>query len=245
MNPSIAYTPKRWQRQPTTQILAVLIAYVPVYTFALWTNLSERQITLKELFLYPLILGGGGVILILVLHRYLLGEPLSTLQLKAGRWYSDILAGVLLWMLTLGILMLQKVIQSTIFPAKSEPAAEQLITLFSGIAHNPVLIAVWLGPVVWIGVAAFEELSRVFALNHLWRVWPQPAAKWIVLIATAVLFGLVHIYQSPLNMFFITIQGLLYGFYYLRFGRVWPLIIAHALYDSLQVIQVVMVFRGL
>ncbi|MHC4061116.1 MAG: CPBP family glutamic-type intramembrane protease [Planctomycetota bacterium] len=37
---------------------------------------------------------------------------------------------------------------------------------------------------------------------------------------------------------------MLYGWYYLRFGRVWPLIIAHALYDSLQVIQVVMAFRG-
>jgi membrane protease YdiL (CAAX protease family) len=245
MNLSIDAGPKHWQSQPAAHILAVLLAYIPVYAFALWTNLSESTLTLAQLFLYPLVLGGGSVVLILLLHRYGLGEPLSTLQLRPGRWYLDILAGVLLLVLALGLMLLQNIVSSSLFPAKSEPLADELITLFRGIAGNPILIALWLGPVAWIGVAAFEELSRVFALNHLWRVWPKPLMKWIVLLASGFLFGLVHIYQSPLNMLFITLQGLLYGLYFLRFGRVWPLIIAHALYDSLQVIQIVMVFRGL
>jgi membrane protease YdiL (CAAX protease family) len=244
MSSTISSTPKSWQSRPTTHILAVLVVYVPVYAFALWTQLSDRIITLRELFLYPLILGGGTVALILIIHRYVLGEPLSTLQLKSGKWYTDILAGVLLGTLSLGIMMVQGIVQSSIIATSTEAPAEELVTLISGIADNPMLIALWLGPVVWIGVAAYEELIRVFALNHLWRVWPQQLAKWIVLIVTAVLFGLAHIYQSPLSVFFITIQGLLYGWYYLRFGRVWPLIIAHAIFDSLQVIQVVMVFRG-
>ena len=244
MKPPVNSAPKSWQSHPTTHILAVLMVYVPVYAFALWTHLSERTITLRELFLYPLILGGGTVVLILVIHRYVLGESLSTLQLKPGRWYTDVIAGVLLGIVALGIKMLQGVVQSSIFATRPEPPAEEIVTLIRGIAGNPMLITLWLGPVVWIGVAAYEELIRIFALNRLWRVWPQQFAKWIVLIVTAVLFGLVHIYQGPLSMFFITIQGLLYGWYYLRFGRVWPLIIAHALYDSLQVIQIVMAFRG-
>jgi membrane protease YdiL (CAAX protease family) len=33
--------------------------------------------------------------------------------------------------------------------------------------------------------------------------------------------------------------GLVYALYYLRFGRVWPLIIAHAAFDSLQILQAV------
>jgi membrane protease YdiL (CAAX protease family) len=244
MNSSISSTPKSWQSRRITRILAVLTVYVPVYAFALWTHLGERVITLRELFLYPLILGGGTVVLILVIHRYVLGESLSTLQLKPGRWYTDVIAGVLLGIVALGILMLQGFVQSSIIATRPEPPAEEIMTLIRGIAGNPMLIALWLGPVVWIGVAAYEELIRVFALHHLWRLWPQQLVKWIVLIATAVLFGLAHIYQDPLSMLFITIQGLLYGWYYLRFGRVWPLIIAHALYDSLQIIQVVMAFRG-
>ena len=236
--------PESSKRRLSTRILVVLIAFVPPYAVALGTNLSGRTITLDQLFLYPLVLGGGTIILILLMHRYILGEPLATLQLKPGRWYSDILAGVFLGLLSLGLKLVQGFVQSSLFAAQPNPPAEEIVTLFRGIAGNPMLIALWLGPVVWIGVAAFEELIRIFALNHLWRVWPRPQTKWLVLIGTAVLFGLVHIYQDPLSMLFITIQGLLYGWYYLKFGRVWPLIIAHAIYDSLQVVQILMVFQG-
>ena len=245
MNASTSSKGQSWQSRPITQILAVIVLYVPLYVFALWTNLSERTVTLKELFLYPLLLGSGGVVLILLIFRFVCGERLANLQLKPGKWYSDIAAGVLLGVLSLGIKVLQGVLQSRWMPSTSGPASEEVITLFSGIAHNPLLIAIWLGPVVWIGVAAFEELTRVFMLNRLWKVWPQPVTVWLVLVLSAVLFSLVHIYQDPLSMLFIFIQGLLYGWYYRQFGRLWPLIIAHAIYDSLQVIQVVMVFRGI
>lgn len=239
---SMKSNPESSKRRPSTRILAVLVGFVPVYAVALGSNLSGRTITLDGLFLYPLVFGGGTIVLILLMHRYVLGESLTTLQLKPGRWYSDILAGVILGLLSLGIKLVQGIVQSSLFAAQSDPPAEEIMTLFSGIAGNPTLIALWLGPVVWIGVAGFEELIRIFALNHLWRVWPRPLIKWLVLIGTAALFGLVHIYQAPLNMFFLTIQALLFGWYYLKFGRVWPLIIAHAIYDSLQVVQILMVF---
>jgi membrane protease YdiL (CAAX protease family) len=236
--------PKSSKRRPPTRILTVLVGFVPVYAVALGSNLSGRTITLDQLFLYPLVFGGGAIVLILLMHRYVLGESLTTLQLKPGRWYSDILTGVILGLLSLGLKIVQGVVQSSILAVQPNPPAEEIITLLSGIAGNPMLMALWLGPVVWIGVAAFEELVRVFALNHLWRVWPRPLTKWLVIIGTAALFGLVHIYQAPLNMLFLTIQGLLYGWYYLKFGRVWPLIVAHAMYDSLQIAQILMVFQG-
>jgi membrane protease YdiL (CAAX protease family) len=110
--------------------------------------------------------------------------------------------------------------------------------------NDPLLLVVWLGPVVWLGVAAFEELTRVFMLNRLWTVWPQPVARWLAMVVSAALFGLVHIYQGSVSMVAITLLGFLYALYYSRFGRVWPMIIGHALYDSVQVIQVVLAFRG-
>lgn len=237
-------TIKPWQSRQLTQIIVVLVGYVPLYLFALWSHLSERVITLRELFLYPLLLGGGNVLLILLLYKYVCGERLASLHLKPGRWYTDLAVGILLSLLSFGVQMLQTVFQSSLFPSSSGPAAPELITLFNGIANNPLLLAVWLGPVVWIGVAAFEELSRVFMLNRLWKIWPRPFARWLFLIVSALLFGLVHIYQGPVSVLFVSVQGLLYGWYYLRYGRVWPLIISHGIYDSLQVLQIVMIFRG-
>lgn len=244
MAPAATLEKRPWQKRPITQILAVAVAYLPVYSFALWSHLSHQTITLRELFLYPLLLGGGDVVLVLLIYRFVCGEPVASLNLKPGKWYTDILAGVVLAAFFLGLLVLQQVIQSHWFPHTAGPPPRELITLFKGIVNNPLLLAIWLGPVAWLGVATFEELTRVFMLNRLWTVWPQPLARWLVILVSAALFGLVHIYQGPVSAFFIGLQGLLYAWYYLRFGRVWPMIVGHALYDSVQVIQVVIAFHG-
>ncbi len=156
----------------------------------------------------------------------------------------DVLIGILLAATFLVLLGLQQIAQSRWLPRPSGPPPQALITLFRGIANDPLLLAIWLGPVAWLGVAAFEELSRVFMLNRLWAVWSRPFARWLILAVSACLFGLIHVYQGPVAVVAIALQGLVYGWYYMRFGRVWPMIIGHALYDSLQVIQVVIAFRG-
>jgi len=234
---------KRWQHLPITQIAAVTVVCLPPYAIAIWSHITRQTITLKELFLFPLLLGGGCVVLALLVYRFICGERIASLNIKPGTWYADILTGALLAGFFLGLFALQQVIQSRWLPRSAGPA-EELVTLFNGIVSDPLLLAIWLGPVAWLGVATFEELTRVFMLNRLWTVWPNPLGRWAVMIASAVLFGLAHIYQGPVSAIAIGLQGLLYAWYYRRFGRVWPMIIAHALYDSVQVIQVVVAFRG-
>jgi len=210
----------------------------------LWSHLSQQTITLRELFLYPLLLGGGNVLLTLLIYRFICGERIASLNLKTGKWFADVLAGILLAAVFLILLVLQQVVQSRWLPREAGPPPQTLITLFQGIANNPWLLAIWLGPVAWLGVATFEELSRVFMLNRLWMVWSQPFARWFVLLLSAGLFGLVHIYQGPVSVVAIALQGFLFGWYYMRFGRILPMIIGHACYDSIQVIQVAMAFRS-
>lgn len=243
MSSAIPPHEKAWQSWPVTQIIAVAIVCIPPYAAAIWSQLSQRSLTLKELFLYPLFLGSGSVVLALLVLRFVCHEPIASLNLKAGKWYKDSLGGVLLFILFLGLFMLQRAIQSLWLPRTVSPPSQAVITLFSGIVSNPLLLAVWLGPVVWLGVAMFEELTRVFILNRLWIVWPQTGARWLVMIVSAALFGLVHAYQGPANAVAIALQGLLYALYYYRFGRIWAMIICHALYDSIQVIQVAIAFR--
>ena len=244
MVPSAILDRQHWQRQPITQVLAVVAVCAPIYVFVLWTHLSQQTITLRELFLYPLLLGGGNVVLILLIYRFICGERIASLNLKTGRWFTDVLVGILLAAVFLGLLVVQQVMQSRWLPRRAGPPPQELMTLFQGIVNNPLLLAIWLGPVAWLGVAAFEELSRVFMLNRLWTIWSQSFGRWFLLAISACLFGLIHIYQGPASVVAIALQGFLYGWYYMRYGRVWPMIIGHALYDSIQVIQVVVAFQG-
>ena len=242
--PSATLNKQPWQKHPITQILAVVAVCAPLYVFALWSHLSQQTITLRELFLYPMLLGGSNVVLILLIYRFICGERIISLNLKAGKWFTDVLAGLLLAAVFLVLLALQQVVQARWLPRAGGSPPQALLTLFQGIANDPVLLAIWLGPVAWLGVAAFEELSRIFLLSRLWIVWSQPSARWFILLISGCLFGLIHIYQGPVSAVTIALQGFLYGWYYMRFGRVWPMIIGHALYDSFQVIQVAIVFKG-
>jgi membrane protease YdiL (CAAX protease family) len=235
---------KTWQGRAITQIIAVAVVCLPPYAIAIWMHPSQRTVTLQELFLFPLLLGGGCVVLALLVYRFVCGEQIASMNTRPGKWQTDLLVGALLAGFFLVFKAVQQAIQSRWLPRAASPPPEELVTLFNGIANDPLLLAVWLGPVAWFAVAAFEEIARVFMLNRLWAVWPQPLGHWVVIILSAALFGLAHIYQGPANAIAIALQGLLYAWYYEHFGRVWPMIIGHALYDSGQVIQVVIALRG-
>ena len=49
--------------------------------------------------------------------------------------------------------------------------------------------------------------------------------------ASALLRGLYHVYQGPSAGMGNAIMGLIFGSYFERTGRVWPLVIAHAVID--------------
>ncbi len=62
---------------------------------------------------------------------------------------------------------------------------------------------------------------------------------WVIaLVGQAVIFGLIHAYQSPVGMFKVGLIGLVFGVSYLVVGKnLWPLILAHGLIDSLDMVS--------
>ena len=84
---------------------------------------------------------------------------------------------------------------------------------------------------VWSLANAFGEevvvvmylLTRLRQLN-----WGLPAA----LAASSVLRGSYHLYQGISAGFGNILMGLLYGWFYWRTGRIWPLVIAHFIIDA-------------
>jgi len=211
--------------------------HVP-YVHALWLHLAGREISVTGLMLFPLLIGGGEIVLILALVRYVFHERIGELNRKPGRWFRDVAAGVALCVATFALMIAHSVLLAPFLPRPAEPP-QAVQTLFRALTENRWLLALWLGPVVWIGVAACEELSRVFVLDRIWKRWPGTGGRWTAIVLSSVMFGIVHIYQGISNVVGVAWMGLLYALVYLRLGRVWPLIVGHALFDSVQIISAV------
>ena len=65
--------------------------------------------------------------------------------------------------------------------------------------------------------------------------------KWSPLVcvnASVALRLLYHLYQGPLGVLSIIPTGLIFSYWYVRTGRLWPLIVAHGLLDLLALLSV-------
>jgi membrane protease YdiL (CAAX protease family) len=224
-------------------ILAILIGVLPVNTTLIWLRLAQSHVfTINDILVFPLLIGGANILLILILNKYLLKQKTAAFNPGKGNVGRDIMTGITL---TAGYLLLMYIERATIQQGLSggRPPSQEIINLMTGLANNSLKLFIWLGPVVWIGVAGFEELQRVFFMNCLWAVSKSKAWELISIILVAAVWGLMHFYQGAFGIISVSVQGLIMGFYYYRYRRIWPLIISHALYDSFQVIMFVIQVR--
>jgi membrane protease YdiL (CAAX protease family) len=218
-------------------IIAICIGIFPLYAIMIWYRLThEEAFTISDMLLYPIILGGGNILLILALNKYFIKEKINDFNPGKGKWYLDITIGLVLTAIYFLLMIVEQATITRILP-QGRPPSQEVINLMTGLANNPVLLAIWLGPVVWIGVALFEELGRVFFLNCLWRLSRNKYWEMIAIIFVSFFWGFAHLYQGSFGIISVSIQGLVMGFYFYKFRRIWPLIISHSLYDSIQIIM--------
>jgi membrane protease YdiL (CAAX protease family) len=190
------------------------------------------------MFIYPLFIGGGSIFLIWALNKYLLKQKLVDFNLGKGKWHLDILIGLGLTIIYFLLVFVERATILRILP-QGDPPSREVIDLMISLANNPLLLAIWLGPVVWIGVAIFEEVQRVFFMSCLWKLSEDKFWQIFVIFFVAVIWGVLHLYQGTFGIISVSIQGLAMGLYYYKYRRIWPLIISHALYDSIQIIMFV------
>jgi membrane protease YdiL (CAAX protease family) len=234
--------PQPWQSRPRTQLLAALAALVPMVALVVWTYLlQQRTLTLASLLLWPLLAGGCLILWLLFLHVLVSGDSLEGLGLRKDRPWLDLLLGSAGSLVLIAIHLGFQATLARLFPPR--PLVPEILELLSGLSRNPLLLAVWLGPVVWIGVAGFEELWRAFMLRRLWRVWGGRAGRWLALLSVSALVGLAHFYQGSAAVVSIGATSILMGWFFMVTGRLRALIVAHALYDSIQVVSAVIAIR--
>ncbi|MCP4551576.1 MAG: CPBP family intramembrane metalloprotease [Bacteroidetes bacterium] len=216
-------------------ILAISIAILPVNIIMIWYRLTQTEnFSTTDMTVYPLIFGGGISILILALNKYLIRDTFKeTFNSGKGTWYWDTLIGLGLTVVYFAMFFLERATLYQWIPNHNPPNTELIDTMID-LANNPLLMVIWFGPVLWIGIALFEELSRVFLLKCLWNVNDNKNWHIAVIFLASTLIGVAHLYQGTAGIISIGLKSVIMSFYFYKYRRLLPLIISHALYDGIQ-----------
>lgn len=244
MNPSIDLR-KPWQRTRWAQALAIVLGYAaPLAVFFVQLGDPQPKVVGSEasssegyLFyagVYTLIV----IAILLLVLRFVCGEKPSSLNLKPGTWWKDLAGGIAL----VGVTLSARFVFDPIFAKYFHRASDSesgLGDLFSMLAGDPWILALFLGPILFIGVAGSEELTRIFFITRWKNISSSRVWLGLGVFLSAFLFGLNHIAQGPAGIISVTLSGLIMVLWYLRFGRIFHLIISHYFYDAIQIIVIV------
>lgn len=118
--------------------------------------------------------------------------------------------------------------------------------LFTAVAHQlsvgigldtvastgavPVEAALGLFAIVLVSVVnpVFEE---VLVAGYVMTVVPRKNGIWLAINVSTLIRLSYHLYQGPVAGITIIPLGVLFGYVYARTGKLWPLIVAHAILD--------------
>jgi membrane protease YdiL (CAAX protease family) len=226
---------RRGLRLEIAVILAVtfgLSAYTALLTLteAVILGLAGRRVALNPrrspIDLIDLGLNLAGVFQLLAwgaLGLYLLwrsGFGPSQIGLGRLRWRSDVLGGVGLAAL-IGL------------PGLGLYVAARALGLSVSVVPSDLNDTWWRIPVL-LGVAfangwAEEVVVVAFLITRLRQLNVNPVAA---VLASSLLRGVYHLYQGYGAGLGNIAMGLVFGYVWLRTGRLWPLIIAHGLIDA-------------
>lgn len=148
------------------------------------------------------------------------GDGPARIGLTRIRWRNDLLGGVGLALL-IGVpgLALYQIARILGLNASVEPAE-----LNDTWWRIPVLL------LLAFGNAWAEEVIVVgFLLTRLRQLQVSP---WLALILSSLLRGTYHLYQGFGAGLGNIAMGMVFGYAWQRTGRLWPLIVAHALIDA-------------
>jgi len=226
------FSNKSWQQKTWVQALAILLGYIPPLSVFI-TQQFSGPVTAEGYLLYAMGYTLFVIAVLLLLLRFLCGEKPNVLNLRPGVWWKDLLGGIVLVGLTLSVKFFLDPMIARYFHRASD-IESGMVDLVNTLARNPWLAALFLGPVLFIGVAGSEELTRVFFITRWMKISSSKAWLGVGVFLSAFLFGLNHVSQGYAGVISVTLNALIMVLWYLRFGRIFHLIVAHYLYDAIQ-----------
>ncbi len=193
----------------------------------------------QELIIYPLLFGGLSIFVLYILKKYFLKEKLSDFNSKPGNWHTDLGLGILLTIIYFVLFFIERATLAGLLQFRSNT---ELLQLMLDMRERPLLLILWFGPVLWIGIALYEELIKVFILTSLWKWSNKRIWTIIVIIFTSILIGLTHWSQGSYGIVTIAIKSIVVGIFFYKKRRLMPLVYAHVLYDGLQVAMLLLTY---
>ncbi|RLD26085.1 MAG: hypothetical protein DRI75_12365, partial [Bacteroidetes bacterium] len=134
--------------------LAIMV-FIPFGMMIWFRNHNSSGFASIELILYPLLFGGLSIVALVLLKKYFLREGLSDFNSGKGKWGIDILWGFALTVIYFIFFYVERLTLSNLL--SFNPNME-LLNLMLDMRENPLLLVLWFGPVLCIGVALYEEL---------------------------------------------------------------------------------------
>lgn len=209
-----------------------IIVFIP-FGLMIWIRMHQSTgFASMELIAYPLIFGGLSIGVLYLLKRNFLGEKLSDFNSGEGNWKTDIGWGLFLAFIYFLLFYVERMTLAGLLRFHSN---QELLGLMLDMRKSPWLLVLFFGPVLWIGVALYEELIRVFILTSLWKWSKDWGWAIMVILISSVLIGLAHWSQGPYGIVTIGIKSFVAGYFFLKKKRLMPLVYAHVLYDGIQV----------
>jgi uncharacterized protein len=111
----------------------------------------------------------------------------------------------------------------------------------AAIAAPDMMTAVVQAPAMWVGRVGLIDLAliclvnpffeEVFVCGYLIAALDPRRTAWTGINVSVAIRLLYHLYQGPLGVLSIVPLGLVFAWWYARSIRLWPLVIAHALFD--------------
>jgi membrane protease YdiL (CAAX protease family) len=206
----------------------------PVFFHESIMNLTK---SLPTMFLTAGLVGLAYVVVVALLLRSH-KEKYSDLGFSGDSIKKQFLNGLLFGTL---IFILQTFLLSPLVDALLPKTASQGMDparMFAKLVYLPILIAL----TVFKGGLA-EELWRVFVLTRFRRAWGKTGLIF-ALTVSSLLFGLGHLYQGLGGVMTIAVVGFFYALVFLRKGKAWEAVIAHAWYDVVSVILGFIIYYG-
>jgi membrane protease YdiL (CAAX protease family) len=213
-------------------IALIIIVLIPVVIMIWLRNHLSTGFASSELIKFPLIFGITGIIIIYAVKRYFLNENIRDFNKSKGSILKDLLLGLTLAVVYFILFFIFRITLSNILSFNQNT---ELLNLMIDMRENPFLIILWFGPVLVIGIAMFEELMRAFTLTILWDLNNSKLWIYISIIISATITGLTHWSQGSYGIVTIGLKSIITGLFYLKYRRLLPLIVAHILYDGVQV----------
>lgn len=198
-------------------VIVVLVAFAyPIYVSLLVALLPSNHAVISEAGLHVLLVHEIIVFTLLWLFLHTRGWRFSDVGLVPS--LRDGLLGVGLAVLMYGLYIMLWMIFSRVLPDLHQHAAKlvapdlNLLTVLAVSMVNPIFEEVFVcGYVI---TALRKTRSTSFAIN--------------VSIAIRLAY---HLYQGSISLINILPMGIIYAYWFARTGRLWPLVIAHGIFD--------------